>query len=253
MKHLVIPDCHVKDGSDSSYLAWAGKFAAEHKPDVIVNLGDFADMSSLSTYDVGKKSFEGKRYTKDIEAANQGMNEFLSPILTERIRLIDNKKKKWTPRMVLTLGNHEERINRAINNDPKLEGLISVDDLGYEGNWEVFPYLEVVVVDGIAYSHYFTSGVLGRPVTSAKALTSKKHMSCIMGHVQTTEIDMSQFRADGSPIIGIFAGCFYQHDEDYLGAQGNTQHRGIWMLYEVENGSFWPHFISMSYLKKKYS
>lgn len=251
--HAVIPDVQAKEGVPLDHLAWAGKFLAEKKPDVIVCLGDFADMPSLSSYDAGKKSFEGRTYKADVEASRVAMQLLIDPIADKVVSQIVNKKKRWHPEMYMLLGNHEERINTAINLDRKLDGLISVDDLCYEKfGWKVFPFKEVVVVDGIAYSHYFTSGVMGRPVTSAKALTAKKHMSCIMGHVQQTEIDMSQFRADGTPIISMFAGCFYQHDEEYLGPQGNVHHRGIWLLYEVEDGSFWPHFISMEYLKKKY-
>lgn len=251
--HLVIPDGQVKKGVPLEHWEWAGKFAAEKKPDVIVNIGDFADMPSLSSFDVGRMSFEGRKYTDDIDSAKEAMDMFMKPIERERFRLTKNKDKRWNPKKILTLGNHEERILRAINSDRKLEGLISIDDLKYkEHGWEVHPFLEVVVEDAIAYSHFFTSGSMGRPVTSAKALTAKKHMSCIMGHVQKTEIDMSQFRADGTPIISIFSGAFYQHDEDYLGPQGNIHHRGLWMLYEVNNGSFWPHFISMEFLRSKY-
>lgn len=252
--HCVIPDCQVKEGVPLEHLEWAGKYIAEKKPDVIINLGDFADIPSLSSYDVGKKSFEGRTYKADIESAKLGMDILMQPILDEQIRLLTNKKKRWHLRKVLTKGNHEERIETAIELDRKLDGLISSKDLGYEDyGWEVHPYKEVVVIDGIAYSHYFASGVLGRPVTSAKALTSSKHMSCVMGHVQKTEIDMSQFKADGTPITSIFAGAFYQHNEDYLGPQGNVHHRGIWMLYEVDGkGSFWPHFISLEYLRRKY-
>ena len=209
--HLIIPDCQVKPGVPIDHLRWAGNYAAEKKPDVIINIGDFADMPSLSSYDVGKKSFEGRTYQADVEASRNGMALFVDPINTEINRLKYNKKKKWNPDKEFFLGNHEHRIDRAIENDRKLDGLISVDDLQYkEFGWNVHPFLEVGIIDGIAYSHYFTSGVMGRPVTSARALTTKKHMSCVMGHIQTTEIDMSQFRADGTPLISLFVGGFYQ-------------------------------------------
>ena len=70
-------------------------------------------------------------------------------------------------------------------------------------------FLDVVVIDGIAYSHYFTSGIMGRPVSSAKLMLTKKHMSCVMGHVQDRDIAFAN-RADMKPMIGLFAGIFYQ-------------------------------------------
>lgn len=248
--HCVIPDVQAKENQNFNFLNNIGRFIVDKKPDTIVCLGDFADMPSLSSYDKGKKDFEGRRYTKDIQAAREAMNALLSPILEFNAKARRNKEKQYFPRMVLTLGNHENRIDRAVNDDPKLDGLISTWDLPYN-SWEVIPYLQVINIDGINYSHYFTSGVLGRPISNAKLLLQKKHQSCVQGHVQTMDI-ATDYRADGTPIIGLFAGTCYEHNEDYLGPQGNKHFRGIHMLYEVDNGSFYHHAISLKYLKDKY-
>lgn len=251
-KHMVIPDCQVKPGISTDYLVNVGRYAVEKKPDTIIMLGDFADMASLSSYDIGKKSFEGRRYRDDIHAAHKAMEALLSPIEEYNDRAKKNKEKQYRPKKILTLGNHEDRISRAVENDPKLDGTIGLDDLRYESfGWEVHPFLEVVLVDGIAYSHYFTTGVMGRPALSARNLVMKKHMSCVMGHVQKHEI-FSEYRADGKLITGLFAGSCYEHDEDYLGAQGNHYFRGIHMLYEVDDGEFYTHSITLDYLKKRF-
>ena len=149
-KHLIIPDTQVKYGLDFSYLNRIGQYIVDKKPDVVVHLGDFADMESLSSYDVGKKSFEGKRYVKDIAAAKEAMDKLLGPMREFNIRAKKNKEKQYKPRLVLCLGNHEERIERAVNSDPKLEGLIKYEDLPYE-DWEVHSFLKPVFIDGIAY------------------------------------------------------------------------------------------------------
>jgi hypothetical protein len=251
-KHFVIPDCQVKPGVPLDHLTWAGKFAAEKKPDVIVQIGDFADMSSLSSYDVGKKAFEGRTYAADVEATRLAMSLLMTPIIDEQNRQRKNKEKVWKPRLILPLGNHENRIPKAINNDRKLEGLISTDDLGYKDwGWEVYDFLDPINVDGIMYCHYFTSGVMGRPITTANALLAKKHMSCIAGHQQGKQISTAE-KADGTRITGIIAGSFYQHDEEYLYPQGNKHWRGCIMLHEVNNGQCDEMFISLDYLRKKY-
>ena len=561
--HIILPDVQAKPGQDFEFLRWAGQYCADHTPDVIVCIGDFADMQSLSSYDVGKKEFEGRRYTDDITSAIEAMDKFISPIQEEISRREVNHKKRWRPRLVLTTGNHECyddqtevltkegwklfkdvhsedevytmasdlkgewqkptdyvakyfkgvlythssrtvdlaitpghrtlwtnnssnkvfeglasmspkncdvfvsaksgngldmtdeqiafnavaltdshhgkygaltfyqsgeqaevireiitgagvefkeraidrdikeicgktlktraktsyefymkrpswcvdnnkripsiffdlnenqfnlflktlvfcdgtiptdsvnsmvfygkkeicedlqalcvtkgyratiteyrdnqfrvnitktnvcrvenfldtttyyeglvycltvpnsslmvrrngkpviqgncRINTAISKDRKLEGLISIDDLLYkEFGWEVYPFLEVVTIDGVCYSHYFTSGVMGRPVSSPRALVTKKHMSCVMGHVQECGIDMSQFRGDGTPLIGIFAGIYTPYDETYLNKQTNIQHRQIWHLREVKEGFHYPTAVSLNYLERKY-
>lgn len=250
--HLVIPDTQVKAGVPLEHLTWAGKYAAEKEPDVIVHIGDMADMPSLSSYDVGKKVFEGRTYKQDIEAAKKGMNLLMAPIYAKQQRQRKLGKKVWKPRMVLTLGNHEHRIDKAINNDRKLEDLISIDDLEYEKHgWEVLPFLQPVVIDGVCFCHYLVSGVMGRPISTAAALLSKKHMSCVVGHQQGKQIATAE-RADGLRLTGIIAGSFYQHDEDYLYAQGNKHYRGILMLHEVNDGQFDEMFVSLDYLRKKY-
>lgn len=252
IQHLIIPDTQVKPNEPIDHLTWAGMYAADKKPDVIVHIGDHYDLPSLSSYDVGSRSFEGRRYTADIEAGIKGMQAFLKPIREEQKRLIKNKQKQWNPRLVFTLGNHENRIERAVESDPKIESLMSYDDLQLEDmGWEVYDFLDVAVVDGIAYSHYFTSGVMGRPVSSAKLMLSKKAMSCCMGHVQDRDIATMR-RADGKQLLGLFAGIFYQHDESYLTPQTNGSWSGIWMLNEVDDGScdFMP--ISIGYLHDKY-
>lgn len=252
MRHIVIPDCQVRPGDATKYLERIGKYIVELKPDVVVQIGDFADMPSLSSYDVGKKSFEGRRYTADIEAANNAMECLLAPLWAYNKRAIKNKEKQYKPKLVLTLGNHEDRVSRAVNNDPKLDGTIGLSDLKYSDfGWDVVPFLQPVVLHDVAYCHYFTTGIAGRPSTSAQAQLAKQHMSCIAGHQQGLQIATGH-RADGSRLTSIIAGSCYEHDEDYLGPQGNKHWRGILVLHEVVNGQFDLMPISLNYLERKY-
>lgn len=250
--HLIIPDTQVKPGVAIDHLRWLGRYIVKKQPDVIVCIGDFADMESLSSYDIGKKSFEGRRYTKDIQSVHQGMTELLTPLWEYNERQRRNSKKQYRPRMVLTLGNHENRINRAINDDPKIEGLLSTDDLKYaEFGWEVIPFLEVITVDGVAYSHYFASGAMGRPASTANAQLNRTHVSCVAGHQQGLQIATGK-RADGTLLTSIIAGSFYLHDESYASPQGNKHWRGALMLHNVEDGSFDLNLLPMQYLQSKY-
>lgn len=251
-KHLVIPDCQVKPGVPLEQLDWLGKYIVAKKPDVVIQIGDFADMESLCSYDAGKKTFEGRRYKNDINVAREGMERLLGPFKSFNQAAIRNHRERYNPRFVLTLGNHEDRITRAIESDAKLEGVLSLNDLGYEGfGWEVYPYLKPVNVDGIIYNHYFPSGQMGRPCTSARSILSKYHMSCFAGHQQGRDIAYGK-RADGKTITAIICGSFYQHEEEYLNPVTNNHWRGIYILHEVSEGSFDEMPVSLGYLKKKY-
>ncbi len=240
--HMVIPDCQVRSDVDYSHLKWVANYAVDKRPTTIINLGDFADIPSLSKYDIGKRKAEGKRLKSDIEATHEAMGYLSNPLLKIR--------KDRRPNMVLTGGNHENRIETEIENNPRLEGMFDEKVLRYEEfGWKVHRFLKITKIDGIEYCHYFVSGVMGKPVTSATALLRRRHSSAVMGHVQKIDIAVHPHTEQ----IGIFAGICYQHDEDYLGPQNNSTKRGIWMFHEIHDGTFDIMFVSLDFLKRKYS
>jgi len=55
-KHIMIPDCQVTPDTPTDHLRWIGEYIVEQKPDAIINIGDFADMESLSFFDKGKRT-----------------------------------------------------------------------------------------------------------------------------------------------------------------------------------------------------
>ena len=256
-KHLVIPDSQVKPGVDLAYLNWIGYYIVDKQPDVVIHLGDFADMESLSSYDKGKKSFEGRRYKKDVESVNKGLFYLLQPLWDYQQFLKKNKKKVYKPRLVMCLGNHEERIDRAIEHDAILEGTISTKDLGYEdAGFEVHPFLEVAEIDGIAYSHYFPRGPNGRIMQthrgspSAKAQVMREGRSCTAGHLQG--VDYAVHMTGVGIRQGLIAGSCYPYDFDYLSPQGHDYWRGVIMKHEVHEGRYDPMFVSLDYLERRY-
>lgn len=255
--HCFIPDTQVSAGVPLEHLRAAGNYIVDKKPDVIIHIGDHADMPSLSSYEKKEsKYFHDKSYKQDIDASLAGMEALLTPLWEYNNRCKRNKKALYRPRMVLTMGNHEQRIVRAVHSNPVLESTIGLDDLKYkELGWEVHPFLAIARVDGIAYSHYFVNpdGMTGMPVGGT--IESKlKLLGCSfsMGHQQKRQYGM-RYDALGRELHGLVWGSFYLHDEDYLGPQKNRQYkRGIMMKHEVKDGSYDPMMVSMEYLLTNY-
>ena len=81
---LVIPDTQCKPNQDFEYLRCIGEYIVAKKPGIVVHLGDHWDMPSLSSYNVGKKSYEGRRYKADIQAGKDGMIALLQPMRLRR-------------------------------------------------------------------------------------------------------------------------------------------------------------------------
>jgi hypothetical protein len=239
LRIIVIPDTQVKKGVPVDHLPAIGRYIAKKRPDVIVMIGDWWDLHSLSVYDRGKKAFEGRRLKADIEAGNEAMTS-----MTSQYRGIPGYK----PREVFCVGNHEQRLERIGESKPELDGWFGYELLNLEG-WEVIPFLEVVEIAGVKFSHYFTSGVMGRPVGSANVLLNKAPGAAVQGHVQ--KFDAAVHEKSGE--IAMMVGTCYQHDEDYLGPQGNNCRRQIVVMNEVRDGIYDPMLVSLDFLLRKYS
>ncbi len=253
--HLMIPDTQVKAGIDTAYLDHIGLYIADKKPEVIVHIGDHADMPSLSSYDKGKKSAEGKRYHIDINSAIDGMRRILQPLYNlQQSELERYGRVKYKPKMVFTLGNHEERIMRHADAHPELEGLIGYHNLRYEDfGWEVYDFLEPAIINGVVYCHYMANPMTGKPYggTATNVLKNVGESFC-MGHKQCLDVATRFLPASGKQQWAIIAGACYSHDEGYKGHQGNNHWRGIVVKHNVKQGSFNPMFVDLDYLEKRY-
>ena len=154
-KHYIVPDLQLRQGVPTEHLAWIGEDIVRRKPDVIVQIGDWGDFPSLSSHDApGSIGKEGARYEDDLEALCQGVELLTAPITAELDRIKRRKLARWKPRMIFTEGNHEYRIVRAINADPRFAGTIGphhVQAAVERHGWEYHPFLKVVEADGIHY------------------------------------------------------------------------------------------------------
>jgi len=232
---LVIGDPHAHPDYDNSRFTTLGKYIAREKPQIIVCIGDMADMPSLSSYDRGTKGFEGRRYKKDISAAIDAQKKLFAPI---------NKVRGYKPKLHMCIGNHEDRIVRAVNTTPELDGAIGLHDLKYEDfGWKVTPFKRSVVIQGISFSHYFTSGVAGRPISSVHighALVTKLHCSAVQGHSHLFN-HSEQTRPDGQKIFGLSAGCFShpKYTESWCQDTEYQWWRGVIMLEGLDGEGYY--------------
>ncbi len=226
--HLLVGDTQVKPGVPVDHIIALAKMIEEKKPAVIVHAGDHWDMPSLSSYDEGKKCMEGRRIEEDIEAGNEAMELFDD--------IVDNVPD-YTPEKIFLLGNHEERIDRFTEENPKFEDLIGINDLSLD-SWNVIPYLNIINVDGIRYCHYFANPFTGRAIGGGVVnKMNKLKFSFAQGHIQKFEYH-KEYLNDGGILNGLVCGAFYMHNETYKGAQGNHHFRGVVLLKGVKDGDY---------------
>lgn len=251
--HVVIPDTQAKYGVPTAHLRWAGRYIAEkyagHPKLRLIHIGDHSDMESLSSYDrKGGSLMEGRRYKTDVKYANDSWD-----ILNEPIEA-DKERYDWDPDEDFFMGNHENRIVRAIEQDAQMEGLISLDDLAVvnQGIWRVHEFLKPKTFDGVTYAHYFTARGTGKPLggQSIDARIKTVGHSFTQGHTQGLWFGRREII--GGAHLGLVAGSFYLHDEHYLGPQGNTHWRGIVICHDVRRGDYDPKFVSIRSLCERY-
>jgi hypothetical protein len=244
--HLVIPDSHAHPAYNNRRYDLLGQLVAELKPDVIVDIGDWWDMPSLCTYDKGKRGFENNRYSKDIAAGVEAQDRLLNPL---------RKLKRKTPRKIRCLGNHEHRINRVLDLDPILDGTISTRDFqSKEYGFEEYPFLDIVEVDGIQYSHYFASGVMGRPIGGVNlgaAILSKQLNSATQGHSHLFDHAV-RVRGNGQRLHGLSCGVFQDYVPPFARASARYWSSGVVIKRGVENGDYDLEWVSMRRLKEIY-
>ncbi len=253
--HLMIPDTQAKPGVDLSYCSWIGEYIASKKPDVIVHIGDHFDLPSLSSYDKGTKKAEGKRLNEDITAGIEAMNLILAPIA----RVQEEERAtlgyvQYKPKMVFTVGNHEQRLERHINANPELAGFMGYGDFKLEENgWEVYDFLEPARVNGVTYIHFMPNPMTGKPY-GGSALNILKHVgeSFSMGHKQMLDLAPRTLPSSGRKQWALICGASYPHLEDYKGYTGNNHWRGVIVKHQVSCGDYDPMMVSLDYLKERY-
>ena len=245
---------HSDPEASNERFNWLGDFIEDLKPDYAIDLGDGADMRSLNSYDTRyPKAIVAQSYQGDIDSYNESQDRLWS-----RYSL----KKKKRPYRYGFEGNHENRIRKALANDPRLEGDrygISFNHLQTD-HWfdEYVAYRnsgpDILSIDGVSYAHYFSSGNYGTATSGlhhAYSLIQNRHSSSVCGHSHKRGL---YFKDDAhpNPSIGMVVGCYKGKEEGWAGQANNGWWKGVVVMHNISNGVFEPEFVSMERLQNMY-
>ena len=254
-KTAVVLSCgHTDPNVSNERYDWLGEFLYDLKPDYVVDLGDGADMKSLNSYDTRyPQAIVSQSYEKDIEHYNEAM---------ERMRYRFKKQRRKRPTYIGFEGNHENRIKKAIQFDPRLEGSkygVSFSHLQTD-KWfdEYHEYHNsapaIADYDGVSYAHYFSAGNFGTATSGthhAYTLLQNRNYSSTCGHSHKRSI---YFKDSAHPraIIGCVVGCYKGAEESWAGQANQDWWKGVVIKREIDNGVYEPEFISMKRLQEVY-
>lgn len=240
--HILIPDLQVRSDVDYSHVAAIGEYIVHAKPDRVIQIGDLCDNRSLNRHD-SKLASEGKRLKDDLASCRHALELLTGP--TKRYN--SGRKVKYLPDWVITLGNHEAFLERFVEENPALHGFFGEDPFGFrEFGFRTYPFLQIAKLDLIEYVHFLPGGG-GNAITTAAGLLRARHSSISVGHSHKIEIAYH-----ATHHIGLISGAAYTHSEPYAHGVDNFK-RGIWRKEEVREGTYDPLFISVDYLKRRWS
>lgn len=196
---VYLPDAHATPGHSNRRAKLLNAFIRDVRPGIFISAGDIGDFESLLQKEKGKLTLEGKRYTKDCEATSEFMEYTFHRTDSQMDRII-------------TLGNHEWRVNDIGIRNPELKGVFdTVTDTGMDTFFRhVVPFKEVIDVKGFACSHYWVSGVQGRPISgpnAARNIMGSIHQSSLSGHSHLVSVADAATNT-GRRMLSIVGGCF---------------------------------------------
>lgn len=115
---IVIPDMQIPYHNKKAVAA-VEQLMADMKFDWYINLGDFIDVEGISHYSKGKPRLTmGKELVKEYKTGNE--------VLDRHQKLI--RKNNKDAQFHYILGNHEERVEAWLDENPALTGLIEVPE-----------------------------------------------------------------------------------------------------------------------------
>jgi len=219
-KYIIIGDCHLESGheEDSAYTL-VKKVIKSIKFDGLVNLGDHIDFSYISRYVDGLPGqTEGKRLKDDFTLLRDEFKFF----------------KKYCKEVLFLEGNHEARVSKYLDGDPRLKGIFSLDDICKEEGVEYVPVIkqpfkylpDLFVTHGISFNKYF-----------AAQIAEKMGTSIIQGHAHRTQQFAYQYPT-GERAIGFGLGTLGTTNPDYSAGQRITGHTNSFGVLYVE-GDLW--------------
>lgn len=229
-KVLCLPDIHIPM-HDKHSLAAVEKYMAEEGPfDQVIYMGDLMDFDCISHFNAKNlRAVEGKTISKDYVVANQ---------MLDLHREILGKNTK----MVLLEGNHDYRITKVIDANPRLEGFLEVPirlrlkerGIKWVKSWsegEVYRIGKASFIHGLYTSKYH----------------AEKHVQAygtnlFYGHLHDCQAFDQVLNGDNKTIMAQSLGCLCAYRQQYLKGRPNKWQQAFSLFYFHEDGYF-NHFV----------
>ena len=224
---LVLPDIHYPI-EDRKTMKAVLAYAADHKWDEVIQLGDLMDFDVISSHNAGNlRVVSGKSIQKDYDYANKQLDRLQSAI-------------KSAPLVILE-GNHDYRVERYIDAHPETEGLLEVP-IGLK-----FAERGVTWVtswrDGSVHKVGNANFIHGIYTNDHHA---KKHVTTFgepifYGHLHDFQAYSQVLQGDNKTLVGQSLGCLCDYRPYWMKGRPNRWQQGF-AVFHVHPDGFFQYF-----------
>ena len=222
-------DPHFPYEDKQSYNAVL-EYIKASKPDVFIFGGDIVDLDIVSNK-AKRREIESKRLFKDFQYAKTRLAEISMAIPGAALFALE--------------GNHDERMERYIDDNPELEGIIEVPKmLGMEEPecpWTWVPSWRMGHILQIGKAN-FIHGYSEADHHTKKTVTDYgKNM--FMGHLHDIQCYSKILHGDDSTIMAQSCGCLCRYNMPYMRGKPSRWQQAFLDIYWKPNGYFWHNVV----------
>lgn len=230
---------------DKSRFEWMGRYINETKPDIVVQIGDFATLDSLSTH-TPNESFAGK-------SKPTFMADMVSFNLALEAMQIEGTEKHCT------LGNHERRLYLFEDRAPEAYGMMQCElqKIFERHKWTCSPYGQITYYGGVGFVHAAINKLgktYGGKNAEGGAIANDSVHDLVIGHSHVERRHRAPKIGGNNYVQIINVGCALPdgHIEEYALHAITGWSYGLADMV-IQNGSVTDyHFVSMASMKEKY-
>ena len=222
---IYLPDIHVPV-EDKETMAAVEAYMADHHWDEIIYGGDFLNLDSISSHN--EKNLRAIAATSIYDEARAG-------------NIMLNRHERITPgtkRRTYLQGNHCQRIERYINANPQLRGLIEIEKL------------LKLEKRGYKYIPFWSKGTthkIGKAVFIHGEYTSNSHAAATVnaygnnvfyGHTHDVQSFSKTTKGNNKTKIGQSLGCLCAYSQEYMRGTPSKWQQAFGVFQFLPDGFF---------------
>lgn len=198
------------------------EFLKDFKPHYVVLGGDQLDFGCISHHNKGKvRLTENARLKRDYRG-------FQTDIIDKLNKYTSSRCEKY-----FMIGNHEYWIDRLLDDNPQLEGLVEIENnLDLKG-YKIIPFNSSLSIGEINFIH----GIWASKYHAEKNIRIY-NKNIFSGHVHTNQVFTVVSPINNLPRQGVSVGCLCNKNMQYMYKKPSAWINQFMYWYELEDGTF---------------